>query len=154
MKNKFKYIADNLPQAINTNVSVENSDLKILEAFVLTSLQQTRQYISDKRDNVAKELNELVTELKDKHKKVRYFFMNTKTQNSLRTYYSHEISYVSKELKSKFEQNISGMLLGIGIIINENVTDYTIIPAQSKEIRGKLEYMAMLDTFLGHESDQ
>jgi len=146
MKNKFKYIADDLPKQQKKQSAKVFDDRKITQ-FEPLKLDDTHfHYISDKKEHISKQLNDFAISLEKEHKKIRYFLMNSITQNILRTYYSYEVNHVPKG--HKFEQNISGMLLGKGIILNESLENNVIIPAQSREIRGKLEYMAMLDTEL------
>jgi hypothetical protein len=148
MRNKFKYIADDLPKQQHKKQPAEKTHL-ITQFEPLKLTHSYFHYISDRKDHITKQLSDFANSLEKEHKKVKYFLMNSITQNLLRTYYSYEVNHVPKE--HKFEQRINGMLLGKGIILDESLENNTIIPAQSKEIkkvRGRLEYMAMLDTEL------
>ena len=100
--------------------------LTVLEPYILLATSQ--HYISDKKDQVAKQLEEFYDKYKEK-KSVRYILMNSATRDYLRTYYSYEVSYVPKDLEKKFAHPIQGIILGFGIVLYEKAENFVLIPA-------------------------
>lgn len=67
-------------------------------------------------------INETV--VKD-NQQILFFKMNKVTQNKLRCFLSYEVDYVPSSLRGK---GISGMVNGIGIILDDEMEDFTILP--------------------------
>jgi hypothetical protein len=139
---KFEFISRDFKERTKAKEAVKKTkinkgELGLYEAepFEMSSLQNRFAYINDKRDAVAKQIDEF----SERYNKAEYIKMNSVTQNLLRTYFSYEVSYVTK---GKFKINTNGTILSKGIILSENVPNFVMIPVTTANNNKKFKFLS------------
>ena len=153
LNNKYKFISKSRPQlepqkkkkkedeetevrfeehkifVINTSNQI-NSSIIMPETFRQISMPIIKSEIQAR-------LKTQFKEFLDSNKNIKYFKMNENTKMLLRSFYSHEIDYLPKNLSftDRMAGKLIGIILGIKIILDDSLEDRQIKPLSVKKTK-------------------
>lgn len=81
-------------------------------------------------ENLKKQIDELIKKIKHEKAELSYWKMNINTKNKLRTFYSHEVDYIPRQLSEEDLKvgKIIGTICGFKIVLDDTLSNFVIVP--------------------------
>ena len=89
---------------------------------------------SDIKENVLKQIKEMMGIIKKSGKELLCFKMNSSTKTKFRMYHNYEVDHIPKSTSFENVGNIVGCLLGVKIVQDEKIKDDVVLPLIKAEI--------------------
>jgi len=95
---------------------------------------------SDIKDNVLKQIKEMMAIIKRSGNELLYFKMNSVTKQNFRMYYNYEVDHIPKStsIEDKFVGNIIGCMMGVKIVQDEKLKNDIVQPLIKVEFNGSM----------------
>ena len=96
----------------NNNIIRDEFSRTVLQPIIKTEIQE----------NLKHHFKELFKKIENENYNIVNIEMNSINKNKLRTFYSYEVDYISKNA----DNNIKGVIMGKNIFLNDNLEDFII----------------------------